>query len=90
MRSLSRQIGLHDITIVASLSFFPVTSGAFSVQQHSVNRITWRDNEPGRLSVFALLSNAHSRHNGSCQGAFQFFSEGGGERAEFPLSYIYI
>jgi len=25
--------------------------------------------------VFALLSNAHSRHNGCCQGVFQFFSE---------------
>lgn len=43
----------------------------------------------GRLSVFALLSNAHSRHNGSYQGAFQFFSGGvcvGGSRIP-PLGY---
>jgi len=75
-----------------SLSFFPMMSAKRFVQQHSINRITWRDNEPGRLSVFALLSNAHSRHNGCCQGAFQFFSEEGrgGERQDSLLGYIYV
>lgn len=91
MRSLSRQIGLRDITTAAIFLSLSLSSRwrhvEHSMQQHSANRITWRDNEPGRLSVFALLSNAHSRHNGCCQGVFQFFSE---EGQDSPLGYIYV
>lgn len=89
-RPLSRRIGLRDITTVASplfvslslflslfLSWWAHLSEAHARTPYAA--VFGKSDNLARqwaegLSVFALLSNAHSRHNGSCQGACQFFS----------------
>lgn len=93
MRSLSRQIGLRDITIVVSLSFLPMTSAERSVCAAAFGKSDNLARQWARKVKRVCPSlECPFATQWLLPGCFSvLFRRGGGvEGAEFPLGYTYV